>query len=151
MKLVLPRKKRSLILLVVVAAAGCREAAPSPALPSSAPATATIIVAAPGPTASTTATATPSAAATAAPTATPAASPSPTPLRETVTLLWAPEAPAVDSDDIDEIIADLRRRPGILGGIGSESSITIIYDPTIRTVEEIMAIMDRMGYPVLLP
>jgi hypothetical protein len=77
--------------------------------------------------------------------------PTPEVASETVTLLWAPEAPLVDSDDIEEIIAALKTRPGILDGSGSEVSLSITYDPTLITAGRIVVILRGMGYPVVRP
>jgi hypothetical protein len=89
----------------------------------------------------------------ASPTAAPAASrtPRPTAPRATVTLLWAPGGPAVDYDDVEEIIFELKRRDIILSGTGDDFTLNVTFDPTVMTVERIMEVLDRMGFPVVLP
>lgn len=91
----------------------------------------------------------PTAAPTTAPTEPPAVEASPTTPRETVTFVWAPgSVTPADADDVAEIVKDLRSNPGILGGNGDEIAINVSYDPTVITVEEIMAILDDLGHPV---
>lgn len=68
-----------------------------------------------------------------------------------VTLEWHPDGvrPS-DSDDVDAIVLELQLdNEGIISGYGNEQSITIQYDTSIITVEELMAILDRMGHPVV--
>lgn len=85
---------------------------------------------------------------TAQPTA--AATDTPRPMDQ-VTLEWHPDGvrPS-DSDDVDAIVLELQLdNEGIISGYGNEQSITIQYDTSIITVEELMAILDRMGHPVV--
>jgi len=148
--------RRVVLLTVFALAAGCRSAGPVTMLPASTATGATTqapaatATARPAATATRQASATPGATATPAPTSIPASA-TPTGTSETVTLLWAPEAPLVDSDDIEEIIAALKRRPGILDGSGSELSLSITYDPAIISAGRIIVIMRGMGYPVVRP
>ena len=39
---------------------------------------------------------------------------------------------------------------GILSGYGNEQGVTIQYDPTLITVEEIQEMLKRIGHPVVL-
>jgi hypothetical protein len=89
-------------------------------------------------------------------TATPAAQPTeeatetPLPMAQVI-LEWDPNGvrPS-DSDDVDAIVLDLQReQEGIISGYGNEQSITIQYDPTAITVDELMDILDTMGHPVV--
>jgi hypothetical protein len=111
----------------------------------------TTATARPAATATRRASATPGATATAEPTSTLTAEARTNGATETLTLLWAPEAPLVDSDDIEEIIAALKTRPGILDGSGSEMSLSLTYDPAIISAGRIIVIMRGMGYPVVRP
>jgi hypothetical protein len=71
--------------------------------------------------------------------------------RETVHFRWAPGSVTPgDADDVAEIVTDLRSRDGIFGGTGDENVISIDYDPTVITVEEIIAIFEQIGHPVVL-
>jgi hypothetical protein len=55
-----------------------------------------------------------------------------------------------DSDDVDEIVRDLRSHDGILSGNGNETELNIVYDPTVITVEEIMDLLKQIGHPVVV-
>jgi hypothetical protein len=50
--------------------------------------------------------------------------------------------------DIRDLLHDTE---GILAVTGDEISITIAYDPAILTVDQVMAIMAQIGYPVNPP
>lgn len=151
---------RALSIALALAAAGCSGpglavrptgTAPEPVTSAPPTAAATIVSPAPQPTATATSPATATRPATKEATSTPTGEATTSVASETVTLLWAPGAPLVDSDDIDEIIAALKQRRGILDGEGSESSISITYDPTILTSGRIILIMKGMGFPVVRP
>jgi hypothetical protein len=142
-----------LTLAVFVAACGGTPAAPTQApvatstsAPAStsttAPAAATATTAPAAATATTVpATNTPAAAAA---TNTPAGS------RETVSFHWAPgSVPPADADDGAEILAELRTHDGVFGGTADENVLSVTFDPTLITVEEIIAIMAQMGHPVV--
>lgn len=53
-----------------------------------------------------------------------------------------------DSDDVAAIVSDITREEGLLSGYGNEQGITLQYDPTLITVEEIQEILERIGHPV---
>lgn len=92
----------------------------------------------------------PTSAPTEEPTQTPPAAPvnTPPPLEE-VRLVWAPGGvPPSDSDDVDGIVLEIKRHDGIMDGRGNEIEITVMYDPTIITLEEIQAIFRSIGHPV---
>jgi hypothetical protein len=96
-------------------------------------------------------TVTPAAAPTEMPTETPTRPPTNTP-RPTadVSFEWDPSGvrPS-DSDDVSAIVTDLmNNEEGILSGYGNEQGITLQYDPTSITVEEIQELLDRIGHPV---
>lgn len=131
-----------LALLAIVVVAGCGGG--GAAAPTSAPATA-VPTAAP--------TEAPTAVPTEAPTEAPAAVPTDTPAPQSeanVKFRWSPAGnlPA-DSDDVDDIVREVRgRHEGIVNGYGNEIGLTIIYNPTLITVEEVAAILDDIGHPV---
>lgn len=84
------------------------------------------------------------------PTATTAAGATATTPRESVSFRWAPgSVTPSDADDVADLLIDLRTHDGILGGSGDENGIMIFYDPTVITVEEIMALFDSIGHPVV--
>jgi hypothetical protein len=90
----------------------------------------------------------PTATLTAQPTAAATDTPRPT---DQVRLEWDPDGvrPS-DSDDVDAIVLELtRENEGIISGYGNEQSITLQYDTSIITVEELMDILGRMGHPVV--
>ncbi len=64
-----------------------------------------------------------------------------------VTFYWAPEMIINDADDIPHILMTIRH-PGILDGYGDEQSITIRYDPSRISPEEIRARLNSAGHPV---
>jgi len=139
-----------LVLVVAMVAAGCggpsaATDAPTQPLPTQTPGAPTATLAAPPTEASTEA---PTEAPTEPP---PTVEPTATSPRETVTFTWAPgSVPPSDADDVAEIVTDLRSRDGIFGGTGDENGISIFYDPTVITVEEIMAIFEQIGHPVVI-
>lgn len=47
------------------------------------------------------------------------------------------------------IVAKLITNKGIVSGVGDEHGITIIYDPSAITVQQIMDLMRNLGHPVL--
>jgi hypothetical protein len=53
-----------------------------------------------------------------------------------------------DADDVAAIIADVTREEGVVSGYGNEQGLTLQYDPTLITVEEIQEIFERIGHPV---
>jgi hypothetical protein len=53
-----------------------------------------------------------------------------------------------DADDVAIIVAEVTREEGLLSGYGNEQGITLQYDPTLITVEEIQEILERIGHPV---
>ncbi len=55
-----------------------------------------------------------------------------------------------DSDDVTAIVDEISDKEGILSGYGNEQGITLQYDPTLITVEEIQEILERIGHPVML-
>jgi hypothetical protein len=90
----------------------------------------------------------PTATLTAQPTAAATDTPRPT---DQVRLEWDPDGvrPS-DSDDVDALVLELtRENEGIISGYGNEQSITIQYDTSMISVEELMDILDRMGHPVV--
>ena len=95
---------------------------------------------------------TPTAAPLETPTETPAATPTNTP-RPTaqVFLEWGLGGvrPA-DSDDVDAIVLDVMHEEGIVSGYGNEQGVTIRYNPTLITVEEIQEVFQRIGHPVVI-
>lgn len=135
-----------LVLAVGVVVAGCSGPSASPAAPTLAPPTQTS--GAPASTATAPATVAPTEAPTEPP---PTVEPTATTPREEVAFNWAPGSVTPgDADDVAEILLDLRTNPGILGGTGDETVINIFYDPTVITVEEIMAIFEQIGHPVVI-
>lgn len=86
---------------------------------------------------------------TEAPTEAPTDTPVPDP-QESIRFKWdsAGNLPA-DSDDVDDIVGEIRRsHEGITGGFGNEVGITVLYNPTLMTVEEVMEALDSIGHPV---
>jgi len=84
-----------------------------------------------------------------APTEVPTDTPVPEP-KESIRFKWDPSGnlPA-DSDDVDDIVGEIRRsQEGITGGFGNEVGITVLYNPTLITVEEIMETLGSIGHPV---
>jgi hypothetical protein len=95
----------------------------------------------------------PTAAPTEEPTTTPIPEPTSTPPpREEIYFVWAPGGvtPA-DSDDVDGIVQDVTTREGIIRGNGNEIGITIVYDPTLITIEEILEVFGSIAHPVAIP
>ncbi len=133
-----------LVVAFALVAAGCSGPAATTTAPTQAPPTQT--------------SSTPAAQPTTAPTEAPAEAPTEPPptVAPTATMPsanvsfnWAPGSVAPsDSDDVDEIVLDLMTHDGILSGTGNETVLNITYDPTVITVEEIMAILDEIGHPV---
>jgi hypothetical protein len=77
--------------------------------------------------------------------------PSPTTPSARVAFNWAPgSVPPSDADDVAIIADELRRNEGILGADGGETVINVFYNPTLITVEEIMALLAQMGHPVVI-
>jgi hypothetical protein len=108
------------------------------------------------PTATLAATAEPTATATViptiAPTITSTRAPTNTPRPTTqINFEWDPAGvrPS-DSDDVKAIVDDISREEGIISGYGNEQGLTLQYDPTIISVEEIQALLGRIGHPVLI-
>ncbi len=64
---------------------------------------------------------------------------------------WAPGGvrPS-DSDDTASIIAKLIDHKGILAATGNESQMTVFYDPTLITVEQIQELFKQIGHPVVV-
>ena len=136
-----------LVLALVVAAAGCSGASDATAVPTAPPPTQT--TSAPASTSTVPPTLAPTAAPTEAPTEPPAAATA-TSSSATVTFNWAPgSVTPADADDVTEIINDLKRTPGILGGFGDETVLSVQYDPALITVEEIAALLETIGHPVV--
>lgn len=135
-----------LVVAVAMAAAGCGSPSAATQAPTEAPPT----QASGGP--ASTPTAPPTAAPTQAPTAPPpAVAPTATRPGASVVFSWAPgSVKPADSDDVDEIVRDLVTRDGVLSGNGNETVLNIFYDPTVITVEEIMAILQQIGHPVVI-
>lgn len=95
----------------------------------------------------------PTATPTVTPTVTPTLAPTNTP-RPTaqISFEWDPGGvrPS-DADDVAAIVADVTREgEGLLSGYGNEQGLTLQYDPTLITVEEIQEILARIGHPVRL-
>lgn len=139
---------------VIIAAFGLAACAPAQPATSAPPAAATPTQAsAPTSPPQAAATATQAPAPTSAPTAAPptAAPPTATSPRENVAFSWAPgSVTPADSDDVDEIVRDLRAHAGILSGTGNETELNIVYDPTVITVAEIMDLLKQIGHPVVV-
>jgi hypothetical protein len=130
-----------LILASVVALVACGTAAQTP----------TPLPPTPEPTEAPTATLT--AVPTEVPTETPTRPPTNTPRpTENVSFEWDPSGvrPS-DADDVSAIVTDLMvNEEGIVSGYGNEQGITLQYDPTSITVEEIQELLDSIGHPVQL-
>lgn len=95
----------------------------------------------------------PTEAPTEVPTEAPTAAPTNTSVpSEEVYFEWAPGGvrPS-DSDDVDGIVLDIIEEEGILNGFGNEIGITVVYNPALITVEELMELFDGIGHPVALP
>jgi hypothetical protein len=92
---------------------------------------------------------------TASPAASPAAtraSPTVVPVpsgarRSEVILRWAAGVNIADIDDVSEIIIQLKNFPGIFGGFGDETQITVVYDAQLTTPDVIRRHLADMGYP----
>ena len=115
-------------LAAMVALAGCGGGAtPAPPTPTSAP-TATLAVAAPT---------------SAPPTATAVQA------GEKVTFEFVMSLSTIE--ELEPILNLVEEIEGVLGASGSQVDITITYDPTVVTVEELQARMSEIGYPVKAP
>lgn len=95
----------------------------------------------------------PTATPTVTPTVTPTQAPTNTP-RPTAQIYfeWDPNGvrPS-DADDVAAIVAEItRREEGLLTGYGNEQGLTLQYDPTLISVEEIQNLLERIGHPVQL-
>jgi len=152
------RIRSSLLALVILAALLLASCGPA-ATPTTAPETAPTALPTEAPASNLTEepTAEPTQEPTAVPTEEPTATPIPEPTatpepREEVYFVWGEGGvhPS-DSDDVDVIILDLKQQDGILGGGGNEIGITVSYNPTIITVEEIQEVLKSIGHPVDLP
>lgn len=140
--------RRSLILFALIVLAGCgapSEPTTAPADPTSAPPATSPPEAteAPAPTA----TSVPATATSEPPTAT--TEPEPTAVTETVTFTFVNELGTIE--EADPIHATVEGREGIIGTFGSETTITITFDPEILTVDDIVALMSEIGSPVQTP
>jgi len=94
----------------------------------------------------------PTATATVVATITPTLAPTNTPRPSAqIRFEWDPAAvrPS-DSDDVTAIMDHISGEEGILSGYGNEQGVTIQYDPTLITVEEIQEMLKRIGHPVVL-
>ena len=94
----------------------------------------------------------PSATPTVVPTITPTVAPTNTPRPSAqVSFEWDPNGvrPS-DADDVAAIVDDISREESIVSGYGNEQGITLQYDPTLITVQEIQELLGRIGHPVLL-
>ncbi|HKW79191.1 MAG TPA: hypothetical protein VJQ09_08810, partial [Candidatus Limnocylindria bacterium] len=76
-------------------------------------------------------------------------SPAPTGSARTseVVLRWAPGVNIADIDDVSEIVVQLKHHPGIVGGFGDETQITVVYDPQLTTPDAIRRFLTDMGFP----
>jgi hypothetical protein len=135
-----------LVVAVAVVMAGCGSPSATTAAPTQAPPTQTSGAPASTPTAA------PTEAPTVAPTEPlPTVAPTATTPREMVVFNWVPgSVPPSDSDDVDIIAAELTTHDGILSVTGNETVLNVVYDPTVITVEEIMAILKQIGHPVVI-
>ena len=131
---------RNVVALISAFTLACGAAsAPSPAT--------TTAVAATQPVTATTA------ATTAAPRTSPPRTATPTlnPAFAEVTLRWDSGANISDIDEVTDIVAHLKERPGIEGGYGDETQIVLAYDPQKITVEQIRRLLADMGHPTKVP
>jgi hypothetical protein len=115
-----------LITLLATACGGAAEPTPTPPPPTPTPAPPT-----PAPP-----TATP----------TPAATPTPEKQLEEVTLEFQTTVPSIE--DAERVLHNLEVEEGVEGGIASETSLTIRYDPELITVEEMRQFVERQGFPL---
>jgi hypothetical protein len=70
---------------------------------------------------------------------------------ESVDFNWAPgSVPPSDADDVAVIAVDLMENDGIVTVTGTETVLNVSYDPARITVEEIMALLQQMGHPVVV-
>lgn len=70
--------------------------------------------------------------------------------RAEITFTWDPSVvPPSDQDDVSVIVAKLVANKGVVSGVGDEHGITIIYDPSAITVQQIMDLMRNLGHPVV--
>lgn len=132
----------ALIGAVALVACGTATQTPTPLPPTPEPAEA------PTTTPTTVPTETPAAVPTETPTRPPTDTPRPT---ADVRFEWAPGGvrPS-DADDVAAIVTELMAEEGILGGYGNEQGVTLQYDPTSVTVEEIQGFFSKIGHPVQL-
>lgn len=140
----------AVLLALLVASCSLYASSTSSGPPASERATASTATTAPVPTASPTAPLSSFIApARPSPTNAPAQTPSarPTVTSAEATFYWASEMIINDADDIPYILMTIRH-PGILDGYGDEQSITIRYDPSRITPEEIRARLNSAGHPV---
>jgi len=75
--------------------------------------------------------------------------PTATPVSEQVTLKFV--TPLGTIEELEPILQLIEQREGILGGFGSEIEITINYDPEVLTVDDVIALMEQINKPVVLP
>lgn len=81
----------------------------------------------------------------------PAATPTRPPGSAEVTLRWDTGAIIADVDDVSDIVTRLKNTPGIVGGFGDETQITILYDAQRITPERIQRVLADMGFPTRRP
>ena len=134
-----------LVMAVAMLVAGCGSPSVATEAPTEAPPTQASSAPASTPTAPPAVE--PTEASTEAPTVAPTAA---TP-GENVAFNWAQgSVPPSDADDVDIIARDLMENDGITSVTGNETVLNIVYDPTRITVEEIMALLQQMGHPVVV-
>ena len=139
--------KTSLLLIGLVALAGCSggqqatTAAPPPAATATSASASTAIPP--------TATAVGPTAIPVPPTATTAPAATATQAGEKVTFEFV--APLSTIEELDPLLAAVEDVEGVLGASGSQVDITITYDPAVITVEELQAKMAEIGQPVKEP
>lgn len=73
------------------------------------------------------------------------------PAHAEVILRWDAGAIINDIDDVSDIVTHLRETPGIVGGLGDEQQITIIYEPQRIGVDRIRRLLADMGFPTRPP
>lgn len=62
-------------------------------------------------------------------------------------LRWAPGVIIADIDDVSDMVVMLKHHPGIVGGFGDETQITVLYDPQVTTPDVIRRHLADMGFP----
>lgn len=68
-------------------------------------------------------------------------------VRSEVILQWGAGVNIADIDDVSEIVIQLKNFPGVLGGFGDETQITVVYDAKQITPDVIRRHLADMGFP----